>query len=81
MMIVEWFFLVSVMSGAFDPATEAGWQDINRSRHTYHTLAECELHRDAVYHHFRLAPIEGGGVVITGCQPIHVPGSDQIMRP
>ena len=78
-MLVEWFFLVSVMSGAFD--LDTGWQDTTRSRHTYSTLAECESAKNGLYHMYRRNPIEGGGVVITGCQPIHVPGSDQIMRP
>ena len=78
-MLVEWFFLTSVMSGGFD--LDTGWQDINRTRHTYSTLAECEAAKNTLYHLYRRTPIEGGGVVITGCQPIHVPGSDQIMRP
>ena len=73
-MLVEWFFLMSVMSGPFDPATESGWQSVERSRHSFATLAECqsETHRLIIY--YRTNPIQGGGgggVIITGCQPWH----------
>ena len=70
-MLVEWFFLMSVMSGPFDPATEQGWQQVARSRHSYATLAECESARYWQAAFYREYPIMGGGVVITGCQPWH----------
>ena len=68
--MVEWFFLMAVMSGPFTP--NDGWQHVERTRHTYATMAECETARHRIIIKYREHPIEGGGIVITGCQPIHV---------
>ena len=70
-LMTEWVFLVSILSGAFTPNTETGWQNVQRERHAYVTLAECEAGRSALYRQYRQHPIEGGGVIITGCQPEH----------
>ena len=72
-MIVQWFFLVSVLSGTFNPALEKGWPDVERQRHTYAGLAECESEREATHRYYLKHPVPGGAVVITGCQPWHVP--------
>ena len=72
-MVTEWFFLMSVMSGAFVPGDGpgSGWQDVVRTRHAFTSLAECEQARWEQAAHYRAHPVEGGGVVITGCQPVH----------
>lgn len=67
-MLVEWYFLFSVLSGTFDPQT--GWQTVERYRVVAPSLAECETKRLDTWLRYREAPIPGGGVVITGCQPV-----------
>ena len=67
--MTEWVFLVSILSGTFTPSTETGWQSVQHERYAYATLAACEQGRSDRYRHYRQHPIEGGGVIITGCQP------------
>ena len=71
MAFTEWFFLMAVMSGVFTPGEDGGWQHVVRTRHAFTSLAECEQARWEQAAHYRAHPVEGGGVVITGCQPVH----------
>ena len=70
-MIVEWVFLISVLSGPFDPDTEQGWRDRERARFRTPDLATCENIRYHMTEHYRAHPVLGGAVIITGCQPEH----------
>ena len=44
-MVVEWFFLMSVLSGPFDPNCELGWKNVERTRHAFKLLDHCESAR------------------------------------
>lgn len=67
-MLVEWYFLVSVMTGTFEPAT--GWEKTERFRVTAPTEQACVELRDLVHADLKDDLPSGSALVITGCQPV-----------
>ena len=65
-MIAEWYFLVSVMTGTFDPVV--GWQYVHRYEHRTSTERECLAIRAQTHADLKATLSSGSGLVITGCQ-------------
>lgn len=74
--MIEWVFLFSVMSGAFTPGPlddpKTGWAHVERGRVASASLGECEAKAHAMAMHYKLHPVIGGAVVVTGCEPRRV---------
>ena len=72
-MLVEWFFLISVLSGPFDVDRypDTGWRDVERGTFKAQDLGTCERLKHELHQHYVRNPVPGGAVIITGCQPRH----------
>ena len=67
-MLIEYFFLYSILSGHFTPSSEQGWERVERHEVSSPSLAVCLAERDRTYRYYHDFPIPGGAVVITDCQ-------------
>lgn len=65
-MIVEWYFLVSIMTGTFDPQT--GWQHVQHLDYAAPSYEACLNLQEGIILDIRERLKGGEGAVITGCQ-------------
>ena len=65
-MMTEWYFLFSIL--VMDPSQPDGFLTTRYSV-SAPSLDACEAKKEEVYQKYRLNPIIGGALVVTGCQP------------
>lgn len=67
-MVAEWYFLVSLLTGTFDPSTEMGWAKVQHYDFSAPSPEACEVLRAGTIQEFRSRLKGGEGLVVTGCQ-------------
>ena len=65
-MVAEWYFLVSIMTGAFDPQT--GWQHVKRTEYVAASEQACWVLQEGTVQAIKERLKPGEGAVVTGCQ-------------